>query len=97
MALIDQLSKDLPEGMEWDEKDLQVIALAEATFADIARLEALIEREGDVVTGSMGQQRLNAAFTEVRGQRLAAARMLALLKIPEESVPQVRSGGRRVG
>lgn len=96
MALIDELSKDLPEGVEWEERDLKIIALAEATLADVARLEALIERDGEVVAGSTGQLRLNAAFTEVRGQRLAAARMLASLKIPVEFAPTFK-GGRRVG
>lgn len=96
MALLDELSNDLPEGVEWEERDLKIIALVEATLADIGRLEALIEREGDVVTGSTGQSRLNAAFTELRGQRLAAARMLASLKIPVEAPPTFK-GGRRVG
>lgn len=96
MSLLETLSKDLPEGVEWEERDLQIIALAEATLADVERLELVIARDGDLVTGSTGQSRLNQAFTEVRGQRLAAARMLAFLKIPAEPAPQFK-GGRRVG
>ena len=83
MALIDQLSEDLSEGYEWSENDLQLIALAQAQLNDITALEALLEAEGAITPGSRGQMRLNAIFTEVRGARLAAARIISLLKIDE--------------
>jgi hypothetical protein len=83
MALIDQLSEDLSEGYEWSENDLQLIALAQAQLNDITTLEALLEAEGAITPGSRGQMRLNAIFTEVRGARLAAARIISLLKVDE--------------
>jgi hypothetical protein len=36
-----------------------------------------------ITPGSRGQMRLNAIFTEVRGARLAAARIISLLKVDE--------------
>jgi hypothetical protein len=83
MALIDQLSQDLTEGYEWTENDLQLITLAQSQLNDIATLEALLESEGAIIPGSKGQMRLNAIFTEVRGARLAAARIISLLKVDE--------------
>jgi hypothetical protein len=86
MALIDHLSKDLTEGYEWSENDLQLIALAEAQIKDISTLETLLENEGAITPGSRGQMRLNAIFTEVRGARLAAARIISLLKIEDSKL-----------
>jgi hypothetical protein len=83
MALIDDLSKDLEEGYEWSQNELTMIALAQAQLNDIETLEALLEAEGAITPGSRGQMRLNAIFTEVRGARLAAARIISLLKIQE--------------
>jgi hypothetical protein len=86
MALIEDLSQDLEEGYEWSQNELKLIALAQAQLNDIATLEALLEAEGAITPGRRGQMRLNAIFTEVRGARLAAARIISLLKI-EESRP----------
>lgn len=83
MALIDDLSEDLSERHEWSANDLHLIALAQAQLNDIATLEALLEAEGAITPGSRGQMRLNAIFTEVRGARLAAARIISLLKVQE--------------
>ena len=83
MALIDDLSKDLEEGYEWSQNELTMISLAQAQLNDIANLEALLEAEGAITPGSRGQMRLNAVFTEVRGARLAAARIISLLKVDE--------------
>jgi hypothetical protein len=83
MALIDNLTQDLEEGYEWSQNELQLIALAQAQLNDIATLEALLEAEGAITPGSRGQMRLNAVFTEVRGARLAAARIISLLKVDE--------------
>ena len=87
MALLEELSKDLPTGFEWSENELQLIGLAQAQLDDVATLEAALETEGAVVKGSMGQSRLNPIFTEVRGGRLAAARIISLLKIQTETRP----------
>jgi len=86
MALIEDLSQDLEEGYEWSQNELKLIALAQAQLHDIVALEAVLEAEGSVTPGSRGQMRLSAVYTELRGSRLAAARMISLLKI-EESRP----------
>jgi hypothetical protein len=83
MALIDDLTQDLEEGYEWSQNELTMISLAQAQLNDIATLEALLEAEGAITPGSRGQMRLNAVFTEVRGARLAAARIISLLKVDE--------------
>jgi hypothetical protein len=87
LPLIDDLSKDLPEGFEWSENELQLIALAQSQLDDVEALERALEAEGAVVKGSTGQPRLNPIFTEVRGGRLAAARIISMLKINTEARP----------
>lgn len=87
MALLEELTKDLPTGFEWSENELQLISLAQSQLDDVATLEAALEAEGAVVKGSTGQPRLNPIFTEVRGGRLAAARIISLLKMSTETRP----------
>ena len=87
LALLEELTKDLPSGFEWSENELQLISLAQAQLDDVATLEAALDTEGAVVKGSTGQPRLNPIFTEVRGGRLAAARIISLLKVNTDIRP----------
>lgn len=84
MSLLEALSRDLEEHHEWTEGELKLIELAQSQLNDVETLEKLLESESAIVPGSRGAPRLNALFTELRGSRLAAARIISLLKIQEE-------------
>jgi hypothetical protein len=58
------------------------LLLACRQLDDVARLEALLDRDGLVVACSNGQPRLSAVVTELRQARLAAARLLDALALP---------------
>jgi hypothetical protein len=68
----------------FEAREEAVLVLACRQQDDIATLEAALADEGAVVTGSRGQQRVNGALAELRQARLAQARLLGSLKLPEE-------------
>ncbi len=67
---------------ELDAHELPGLVLAARQLDDVARLEALLDRDGLIVTGSAGQPRLSSVVTELRQSRLAAARLLDALALP---------------
>ena len=75
---------DLPEAVELDARELALLAHASRQADDIAALERALKRDGVTISGSAGQPRLNAALTELRQGRIALARLLGGLDIPEE-------------
>lgn len=81
-----QLDASLPEGAEWDEREQALLNLASCQADDIAALEKLLVEQGATVRGSTGQSRLNPVFAELRQQRLALARILAEVKLPDEGM-----------
>ncbi|WNM28451.1 hypothetical protein RN607_05470 [Demequina capsici] len=76
--------------------DSETAMLLEAcrTLDNLDALAEAIQTHGVMVTGSMGQPVVNAALTEVRGQRLALHRLLTALALPDEdgeALPSARS------
>ena len=67
--LIRKLRDGLAPGYEWTERDLVVLALAEAQAADLDELETL----GDAVT----------TLREKRQQRIALGRLVGLVDVPD--------------
>lgn len=63
--------------------ELAVLVAACRQADDIVLLEASISTDGATVVGSQGQPRLNAALTEVRQARLALAKLLGALALPD--------------
>jgi hypothetical protein len=90
----------LPE-QEWEEREAALLVLASRQADDIEKLEAVLAMEGPTVVGSTGQSRLNPAFAELRQSRLALARILGDIRMPDEGVgssrniKKVRSAQRR--
>ena len=84
--LVVALRSALPSSQEWDERELALFALAEAQAADIDRLEADIAENGPRVPGRGGEV-LNQAFSEVRQARVALARILGQIDVPEAISP----------
>ncbi len=70
------------DAFELDDHELPGLLLAARQLDDVARLEALLESDGVVTTGSAGQPRLSAVVTELRQARLAASRLLEQLALP---------------
>jgi hypothetical protein len=65
-------------------RELAIVELAARTADDIADLEAALARDGMVVVGSKGQPRLNGVAVELRMARLALAKLLGDLRLPDE-------------
>ncbi len=92
-ALVETIRASLPPRHEWDERELALLSLAEAQAADIDRLEADLAEQG-VRIPARGGERLNTAFAEVRQARVALARILGGIDIPE-SVNTASLHGRK--
>lgn len=74
---------ELPDALEFDGRE-QTLLLAACRQADaVAALERAIQRDGAMVPGSRGQQRLHPAIVEARQGRLALDRLLGGLQIPD--------------
>jgi hypothetical protein len=64
--------------------ELALLELAAHQADDVAALEDLLRRDGLIVPGSMGQPRLSAVVAEVRQGRLALAKLVGALALPDE-------------
>jgi hypothetical protein len=103
--LVNQLNESLDEGDEFDEREQALLDLARRQADDIEALEAALKTQGAMVTGSMGQERLNPIFGELRQQRTALARILGAVNFRDESdgttssksVVRSRAAKRRYG
>ena len=86
MTLLERLTADLPEGFEFSNQEREFIAMAEAQQADIERLEAVLAIQETFVDGSMGNQRLNFLFAELRQMRNTRSLILSRVKIPADDL-----------
>lgn len=86
---------DLPEGFEFDARELAILAAASRQADAIAALEQSIRRDGHIVRGAAGQPRLNGAVTEARQARIALARLLGDLDIPAEAEKSQTASSQR--
>jgi hypothetical protein len=84
--LVKQFTDALADGEEYDERETALLDLARRQADDIDALEAQLKLEGASVAGSMGQSRLNPIFAELRQQRLALAKILHDVKLPDEGL-----------
>ena len=79
------LFRSLAAVYEFDERETTLLATCARQADDVAALEELIARDGLIVAGSNGQPRLNAAVSEVRQGRIALAKLLDTLALPDET------------
>lgn len=96
-AVLDDLSVAGTGGEAWelDARELVVLEAA-ARQADLNReLEQAIARDGVMVTGSQGQQRMNAVATELRQGRIAVEKLLSALALPNEDGRAVTAAQKR--
>lgn len=82
VALVKAIREGLPASHEWDERESALLDLAARQAADIDRLDADIAERGVRVPGGSGEV-LNQAFCEVRQARVALARILGQVDVPE--------------
>jgi hypothetical protein len=75
--------------------EMVVLRMAWRQADDIATLEASIKRDGADVQGSTGQSKLNPALAEVRQARLALAKLIGEIALPDEDdMPRTASSRR---
>lgn len=81
-----------------DEHELALLVEAVRTVDLLDRLDRLVRREGPIIDGSQGQ-RAHPAAVEARQQRIALARLLAALRLPDGEAGDETRGRRqrRVG
>lgn len=91
VALVEAIREGLPATHEWDERERALLDLAVRQAADIDRLEADIAERGVRVSGRGGEV-LNQSFCEVRQERVALARILGQVDIPESMSPRSMHG-----
>ena len=81
--------------LEFDEREREVLRLACSQVDDLAALEAAIRRDGVTSVGSQGQPRLSALVVEARQARLALARLLGEIELPDvEETPRSQASLR---
>lgn len=81
--------------LELDARERVLLEMAARQADDVAALEAELEASGLTTVGSTGQERLNAAVTELRQARLAVARLLGMIDLPAEGQMAARSEPER--
>jgi hypothetical protein len=87
-----KLWRAMTSEFEIAEGEVRVIALLEAAVRqadDVALLEEALARDGVTVVGSRGQARMNPVVAELRQSRLALARLLGELPVPEPEADDV--------
>lgn len=93
------LLEDMPEGWELTAREMEMLRNACRQADLVADLEAALKSDGLVVAGAAGQLRLNAVATELRQSRIAVARLLGEIEIPnaagEEPVNAASQRGTR--
>lgn len=75
----------LGDEFELDDRERQILTLACRQRDDLAALEATLRKDGRTVRGSVGQPRLHPAVAEARQARLAIARLLGQLALPDDA------------
>jgi hypothetical protein len=87
VVLVTAIRDGLPRSHEWDERERALLDLAARQAADIDRLEAAIAEWGVRFQGR-GASVLNQAFCEVRQGRVALARILGQVDVPDTEGPR---------
>jgi hypothetical protein len=90
-----ELWTSLTAAFEFEPVELFVLSASCRQADAIAALEKMVGEDGMVTTGSRGQERLSSAVAEARMGRLALARLLSELRIPEEDEQVGQSSASR--
>jgi hypothetical protein len=74
---------EVVESWELDEHELALLREAVRTVDMLDRLHALVEAEGPVVDGGKAGRKVHPALVEARQLKIALARLLAALRLPD--------------
>ena len=93
------LDAALPDGMEWDEREIVQLGILERQAGHIQRLEKELKEHGYIDVGSKGQLRVSPLVSELRLQYAAMARVAEAIRLPGEqqnkSVRHQRAANQR--
>jgi len=84
---------------ELDTYELALLAQATRTVDTLNTLDAIVRREGEMVESTTGSVKVHPALVEARQSRIALARLLAALRLPdgEDGAGTTGRRQRRVG
>jgi len=88
------LWRRLTAAFDFEVGELLIVETAARQADDLAALEAVVEATGLTVPGSAGQPRLNPAVAECRQGRIALARMLGMLGMPDDDDKPMTAASR---
>ena len=80
-----------------EEHELALLREASRLVDLLVDLHDAVEKDGPVITTQSGDRRVHPAAVEARQCRIALARVLAVLRLPEGEVPETSRPQRRVG
>ncbi len=82
--LWDAIVGDVAVGWTLDARDLALLEAAARAADHAAELETAVDRDGLMIAGSKGQQRLHPAVAEARAQRQLMTTLIARVEIAPE-------------
>lgn len=94
-ALWKKILAAVREEFELDERELAILELACKQQDTASALDAALETAGVVIQGSQGQPRMNPMIAELRQSRLAVARLLGELELPDSDDTPRTAASRR--
>ena len=94
-----RLWAEVTERFDLNESELALLLEAARTLDVLEQLAAVVDRDGVMVTNARGEAQTHPAVVEGRQQRLALARIIATLRLPEDAEeaagrPQRRGAAR---
>lgn len=89
------ITSDIDQDFELDHRELAILERACRQADDVARCEQVVERDGPEATGSAGQPIVSPYLVEARQGRATVSRLLASIKLPEETDLSERSNAGR--
>ncbi|MGI9083748.1 MAG: hypothetical protein ACR2FE_00475 [Aeromicrobium sp.] len=89
----ERLWKSVTDEYELEEHETSLLVQTVRTVDALEKLDALVRRDGPVVSGPQGE-RANPALVEARQQRIALARLLAVLRLPSGDEGDQKAGAR---
>lgn len=90
-----RLWQEIAGGFELDEHELALLREMCRTADVLDTLDEIVRREGAIVAGSHGGQKAHPALVEARQQRIALARLTAVLRLPQGEEDHDVAPGRR--
>jgi hypothetical protein len=67
---------------ELDEHEMVLLRQAVQVVDSCARLQAIVEEQGEIVQDRFGQPKTNPALVELRSERALLARLIVALRVP---------------